>query len=412
MQNQLSDERTQMEQRMDDVVNGIQEAQTQYHNQLRNYYQGRKRGQKHSPPTPNSLRRVHSSGEKYTHSAWLIPQPLDTSLDVPDGPPSVGKEPVTAFSENSQCSLDDYNMKESNVDSAYGGSCSTRGPRSDSFSSIETRSRSSSLNIGGSLSQSNEVFGNWMSNSTIPELPESPHPSAASQPCNSSSLSQNSFMQSMPSLSYHSYTTPNRHGRPASPLSMSIRTQRSYSTSTPKNNAVKVPSSPKMTRLKPPLKATSSPDVSRKGAPAKSDQHQLKTHRSYHHNSLPDSVMNSVIAEDSQSFTDSLSQISICTEDGSPKPTGSTIIVRRSSLTGQLEHIRKPRVATVKRNSSFDVSKDYSTQPGVTRSRAASVYAGMTNQTLPKEFKVLNKGVRRRKTFRPIILNTSVETTV
>ena len=403
-----------MEQRMDDVVNGIQQAQTQYHNQIRNYYQGRKRGQKHSPPTPNSLRRVHSSGEKYTNSAWLIPQSSDTSLDIPDGPPSNEKEPVTAFNERSQCSQEDYNMKESTVDSAYGGSCSTRGPRSDSFSSIESRSRSSSLNIG-SLSQSNDVFGSWMSNSIIPELPESPRPSAASQPCNTS-LSQDSFMQSMPSLSYHSYTTPNRHGCPASPLSMSYHQQhRSYSTSTPKNNAVKVPSSPKMTRLKPSFKATSSPDVSKKAVPAKPDQHQLKTHRSYH-NSLPDSVMNSVIVEDkvdSQSFTDSLSQISTCTEDGSPKPTGSTIIIRRSSLTGQLEHIRKPRtVATVKRNSSFDVSKDYSTQ-SVARSRAASV-CGLNNQTLPKEFKVLNKGIRksRRRTSRPIILNTSVETTV
>ena len=404
-----------MEQRMDDVVNGIQQAQTQYHNQLRNYYQGRKRGQKHSPPTPNSLRRVQSSGEKYTNSAWLIPQSSNTSIDIPDGPPSNEKERVTAFNESSQCSQEDYNMKELTVDSAYGGSCSTRGPRSDSFSSIESRSRSSSLNIGGSLSQSNDVFGNWMSNSIIPELPESPRPSASSQPCNTS-LSQDSFMQSMPSLSYHSYTTPNRHGRPASPLSMSYCQHRSYSTSTPKNNAVKAPSSPKMMRLKPSFKATSSPDVSRKAVPAKSDQHQLKTHRLYH-NSLPDSVMNSVIVEDkvdSQSFTDSLSQISTCTDDGSPKPTGSTIIVRRSSLTGQLEHIRKPRtVATVKRNSSFDVSKDYSSQSGVARYRAASV-CGLNNQTLPKEFKVLNKGVRksRRRTSKPIILNTSVETTV
>ena len=133
---------------------------------------------------------------------------------------------------------------------------------------------------------------------------------------------------------------------------------------------------------------------------------------------MPDSVMNSVIVEDkadSQSFTDSLSQISTCTDDGSPKPMGSTIIVRRSSLTGQLEHIRRPRaVATVKRNSSFDVSKDYSTQPGVGRSRAASMCAGLNNQTLPKGFKVLNRGVQksRRRTSRPIILNTSVETTV
>ena len=401
-----------MEQRMDDVVNGIQQAQAQYHNRLRNLYQSKKRGLKHSPPTPNSLRRVHSSGEKYTNSVWLIPQTSDTSLDVPDGP-SNQKEVVNTFNENSQCSQVEYNTK---ADSAYSGSCSTRGPRSESFSSIESRSRSSSLNIGGSLSQSNDVFGNWMSNSTILEVPESPRPSAASQPC--TSLSQDSFMQSMPSLSYHSYTTPNRHGRPASPLSMSSRQHRSYSTSTPKNHSVRVPSSPKMTRLEPSFKATSSPDVSRKGVPAKPEHHQLKNHTMHsrsHHNSLPDSVMNSVIVEDkvdNQSFTDSLSQLSTCTDDGSPKTAGSTIIVRRSSLTGQLEHIRKPRsVATVKRNSSFDISKDHSSQSSLARPRASSVY-GLNNQTLPKEFKVLNRGVRKSRRRKPIILNTSVETTV
>lgn len=397
---------------MDDVVNGIQQAQTQYHNGLRNLYQGRPRGVKHSPPTPNSLRRVHSSGEKYTNSVCLTSQPSDTSLDVPDGPSSFRGEPLKTFNENSQCSQEEYNMKESAADSAYGGSCSTRGYRSDSFSSTESRSRSSSLNIGGSLSQNNDVFGSWMSNSTIPELPESPRPSVASQ--SHTSLSQDSFMQSMPSLNYQSHSTPNWRGRLASPLSVSVHQHHSYSTSTPKKYSFKAPSSPKMMRLSPSFKATSSPDVSRKGVPAKPEHHQSKNHmsqRSYH-NSLPDSVMNSVIVEDkvdTHSFTDSLSQISTCTEEGSPKPTGSTIIVRRSSLTGQLEHVRKPRlVATVKRNSSFDVSKDYSTQE---RPRASSVCV-LNHQTLPREFRVLNRGVRKSRRRRPIILNTSVETTV
>ena len=134
-------------------------------------------------------------------------------------------------------------------------------------------------------------------------------------------------------------------------------------------------------------------------------------------NSLPpDSVMNTVIAEDGQNMTDSLSQLSTCTDEGSPKAGGSTIIVRRSSLTGQLEHVRKPRsVAAVKRNSSFDVSKQHSTRVAdvhqFARPRCSSA-CGM-NQTLPNEFRVLNRGVRRRRTARrPVILNTSVETTV
>lgn len=406
-----------MEQRMDDIVNGIQQAQTQCQNQIRNRYlnRGKQRGQKSSPPTPGSLRRVHSSGEKYTHSIWLTSQNSDTSLDVPDGTPSNQKEVATTFDESSQCSPEELSIKESLVDSAYGGSFSTKGPRTQSTSSTESRSRSSSLNVGGSLSQGNDVFDSWMSTSTIPELPESPRPSVVTPP---SSLSQDSTINvSMPSLHYHSYTTPNRHGLPAT------RQQRSYSTSTPKTYgpvSIKVTSSPEISRFQAPSKATSSPDVSRKapdtsrkGVP--SHHHHpalLQNHPMFwtHRNSLPDSVMNSVIVEDQvddQSFTDSLSQLSMCTDDGSPKTAGSTIIVRRSSLTGQLEHIRKPRlIATVKRNSSFDISKD---QSNLSRPRAASA-CGL-HQTLPKEFKVLNRGYRKRKR-KPIILNTSIETTV
>lgn len=54
---------------------------------------------------------------------------------------------------------------------------------------------------------------------------------------------------------------------------------------------------------------------------------------------------------DSTSY-DSLSQVSNCTDDGSPR-LGSTVILRRSSLTGQLEHFRNPKAALLKRNSSF-----------------------------------------------------------
>ena len=403
---------------MEDVVNGIQEAQAQYQNQLRNLYQSRKRGSKHSPPTPGSLRRVHSSGEKYTNSTWLIPQTSETSFDVPDGGASASSQkqqqtPTRALKfddSNLQCSQEDISIKESIADSAYGGSWSTfKGPRSDSFSSAESRSYSSSLNVGGSLSQSTEVFGNWLSANTIPELPESPRPMAPS------TLSQDSFMQSMPVLNYHSHITPNRHGHPAS---LGYRQHRSYSTSTPKNYSVKVASSsPAVSSLEPSFRATSSPDVSRKCVSANPARHNrpglLQYHQSSQQNFLTDSMMNNVIVEhkvDSQSFTDSLSQLSTCTDSGSPKATSSTLIVRRSSLTGQLEHVQKPRlVAVVKRNSSFDVSKEHSTRMNEARARASSV-CGL-NKTVPDDFRVLNRGIRKRKK-RPIILNSSMETTV
>lgn len=425
-QNQLSEERVQMEQRMDDVVNGIQKAQTQYQNQLRNFYQQNGKRSKHSPPTPGSLRRVHSSGEKYTNSTtWLIPRTSEASLDLPDGD-SLSNQKERAklnFNESvSQCN-EEVSVKESTADSAYGGSCSTyRGRRSESFSSTDSQSQSSSLNFGGSLSQSNEVFGNWMSQSTIPELPESPRLMIATPP---SSLSQDSFMQSMPSLNHRS------HSRHAHLVSPGYRPHRSYSTSTPKRNyvnvSVKVTSSPEQSPLDTSLKATSSPDVSRRSV--KSDLHQSHNNHHHHHpvsahrsvsrtlhRNSTDNVMNSVIAEDKadvQSFaSDSLSQLSTCTDDGSPKAVGSMVIIRRSSLTGQLEHVRKPRsVAAVKRNSSFDVSKEHSTtNVDLVRQRAFSV-CGMNKHAVTDDFKVLNRGFRKRRR-KQVILNTSVETTV
>ena len=222
-------------------------------------------------------------------------------------------------------------------------------------------------------------------------------------------------MQSMPVLNYHSHTTPNRHGHPASP---SYRQHRSYSTSTPKNYSVRVQSSSReVSNLEPSFRATSSPDVSRKCVSANPARHNRPGlshyYRSSQQNSLTDSIMNNIIVEqnvDGQSMTDSLSQLSTCTDSGSPKGTASTVIVRRSSLTGQLEHVQKPRrVAVVKRNSSFDVSKEHSTRMDMTRTRPSSV-CGL-NKTVPDDFRVLNRGIRKRKK-KPIILNTSMETTV
>lgn len=105
---------------------------------------------------------------------------------------------------------------------------------------------------------------------------------------------------------------------------------------------------------------------------------------------------------DDVSVSDTLSQASLSqqTDEGSPKSQGSTVIVRRSSLTGQVEHVRRPR----KRNSCNDfVDGVYKIDIGV---KSSSTF----NLTDP-EFRVLNTGFKRNRRNK-VILPNSVETTV
>lgn len=82
--------------------------------------------------------------------------------------------------------------------------------------------------------------------------------------------------------------------------------------------------------------------------------------------SLPQEFTNKVINSSNDSLentsTENLSQVSPSVDQGSPSRTGSTMIIRRSSLTGQLEHVRRPKVI-VKRNSSFNTSTSRSYTP-------------------------------------------------
>lgn len=118
-----------------------------------------------------------------------------------------------------------------------------------------------------------------------------------------------------------------------------------------------------------------------------------------HRNSMPDTAMITVIHEDCVDGSDSLSQLSNYTDEGSPR-SGSTMIIRRSSLTGQLEHYRDSHSASKdllsrKTVSHTDLNGSRSREPG---------------------FIVLNKGFRkslRKKQSRinQIIL-PGIETTV
>ena len=220
------------------------------------------------------------------------------------------------------------------------------------------------------MSQGSESYG--LLNPTIPELPESP---CFSQP--SPAHRHRERFESTPTLHYHSYTTP-RHNR-------------SHSAS-----------------FTPPLiNVTSSPNLStrrRQDSHPHPHSHPPPSHR----NSLPESVMNKIIEDevDFVSVSDSLSQASLSqlssyNEECSPKSHGSTVIVRRSSLTGQVEHIRRPR----KRNSFNERTDSSLTKDSSPKSSSVVNLTG-------GDYRVLNTGYKKNRRSSKIILGTSIETTV
>ena len=154
---------------------------------------------------------------------------------------------------------------------------------------------------------------------------------------------------------------------------------------------------------------TSTPDLIKK--PIRNLNHSsLRSQR----NSLPEVILNQLRHEGScetLSCCDSLSQLSSCTEEGSPQ-TGSTLILRRSSLTGQMEHIRRPRELKkqVKRNSSFSSSASEKLMaPG---SGLLSSSFGNLRDAPRMDYQVLNKAHRSHRRNKKRVILSSVETTV
>ena len=391
-QNDLSNERTKMEQQMDDLINGIREARQQCHNQRRRRSSGR-------ILTPGSLRRMSSAGVVSNNNveSRLAKQPVSPESpksighDVPDTPRLTDNisNSIISTSVTSQESIEDSPVfaHKGSLSDSLNSSISTRSlpayrsKRSQSTSSsVKDRVSSDSFSeYSRSLSLSQDE---WFHSSVIPELPETPRLSSPGE----TPVLQTKHNQSTPALNYQSSTAP--------------RSKSGYKTSTPN-------------RSMPVHMMTSSPDISKKGI-------VKQEHYSYHsltrsqRNSLPDGVMNSVILEDqvdTNSCYDSLSQLSSCTDEGSPKSRGSTLILRRSSLTGQLEHIRRPRLL-VKRNSSFGTSSDK--QRLLEHPRCESSYS-IHDSSNGQGFKVLTRGYRRsakRKPKKSHVILPSVETTV
>lgn len=121
----------------------------------------------------------------------------------------------------------------------------------------------------------------------------------------------------------------------------------------PRLDLMELPHSPNQRRRASSIysfKAISTPDMARK---PEFSSLPPTLNKLYFQSSLPDTVLNSTVPEEEEtslSFNESLSQSqgSSCADEGGSPRTGA-IILRRSSLTGQLEHIRKPK----KRIASF-----------------------------------------------------------
>ena len=291
-----------------------------------------------------SLRRVQSVGENRINGAKLLRY---NSKDDIDGTPPTVEDSIQSVGSTSQVSLGENPLVASGC---FSDSVSSRS--STSSYSYSTGRSISSLSIPKTAMSglSNDVFTEDCS--TIPELPESPKWCTPRTPQLSSKL---------PS--------------PASQLHLSFT-------------------------------VTSTPDLVKR----QMQDYRSSPRMSSQRKSLPEAVINKLRYKesvDSLNGYDSLSQVSSCTEDGSPK-SSSSLIFRRSSLTGQIEHIRRREIEHVKKKSTHNSSEKLLLESGLLSSSLGNVCEAS------KEYKVLNKGhrSRRRYPYKKQIILTSVETTV
>lgn len=226
----------------------------------------------------------------------------------------------------------------------------------------------------------------WLPATTIHELPESPKYTALSQ--SSASLLSSSPVYATAPRNMESY-------------------RRSYSVSSPPAASPTPRSRPTTPRSRSGM-MTSTPNVSE--TPDRKDYYHytLPSHHLSHRNSLQESTLAAMIPEDEVDFglkTESLSQLSTYTDEGSPRNSTGTIVTRRSSLTGQIEQYRKPR--STKDLSQVSPKEDLP-------SPVSNIYATWTRGDTG--YRVLNKGVRKSSKKRQArmsqIILPSVETTV
>ena len=394
-----------MESKMEDLMNGIKAVHLQYQDhQMYTRHQ--------SMPSTNSnaelyasIRRARSTAAKRPSNlsitantrrdkaAAATAENLSQDADTPDTVPTPDVAPTTDLSQSSTVS-------------SQASSCTYPSPpmlrlSPSSSSSPPTRQRSMSATAASlrfrpakpSLFsvQTATSCGNIeeIPTTTIHELPESP------------TFVSTTSLLSTSNCSLHNNATTTTTNNYRRSLSVS---------SPPPTSSATLSRSPRL---------TSTPNVYHSSSSSGSDK------RDYYHtlpnmlrrNSHSDNnVMNTTIPEgevDSSSITDSLSQLSTCTDEGSPKNGGSTIVVRRSSLTGQIEHYRKPRLMKKSSSSSSSSSSSQALQAKDQKQREAVQSRTLPSRGKDVEFRVLNRGVRKSSKNRTSkIILSSIETTV
>ena len=337
---------------MDSLTSGIKEA----------CIQCRKMSKQSSSTSlsSSSLRRVHSIGESEASSLSprtpkrvRVPQE-ETDGVASDDAASIRTRSSTTASRESLKNSPIFKHRHHGSISSYSLSSSVFGSSSSFHFSLDTlreRSESSPATTNAISKEStanlDDFIDDWFSAVTIPELPESPR----------------SLTPSMPSF------TATRH------LKLSPYTY-SRQHSTPNlNESRKFYTSPRLNR-----------------GPR---------------NFVSDDTLNKVLLGDSDdslnnTSLENLSQVSPCLDRDSPGRSGSRMIVRRSSLTGQLEHVRNPKMH-VKRNSSFNAP--IKTFPSDSSLLSASSYG--SDPLVAKTHRKSPRPYKRRS-----IIVTSIETVV
>ena len=371
LQSALSNNRVEMETRMDNLMTGIKEVHIQYCNQLQQ-----------SSISASSIRRAKSTANPARRPSNLSVtkiEEVNSRIEKCSQDEGVDLSQDSTFSASSQGSYSSQPILR---------------PRSESASATVRAFKTPTFSIQR-CSMGEDSANCWMPATTIHELPESPR--HVHTPLSQSSLSLKSYSP-LPTPKSTTTTT-------TTPKSAELY-RRSFSVSSP-------PSTSPVPRNHPAM-VTSTPNVSH--PTDRRDYyyyyHTLPGLSNSHRNSLPESTLTSIIPEDGTDFgctTDSLSQLSMCTDDGSPKSGSSTLVTRRSSLTGQIEEYRKPRSS--KNASTKDLSE---VAPKRDLPSPSNIYATWTKGD--SGYRVLNRGFRKsmkkNKSRLSQIILPSVETTV
>ena len=314
---------------MDTLANGIKEARVQCS----------RRRTLSSQSSSTSLRRVSSSVSpgKTPRRPSLIREETD-GVVMEDG--SSSRSSTNASRES---------LGDSPVLGAHKSSLS------DSMSSVHSAPsklyyRERAATVSAVQREDSDVFvSNWLANTTIPELPESPVP-----------------VRNSPSSE-----------------------KRTNITSSPKRFIFQ-----------------SSPNLQDNRKDVRHVPPSIRSNR----NSLPESALTQLDSLDATSC-DSLSQVSNCTDDGSPRG-GSTVILRRSSLTGQLEHFRNPKAALVKRNSSFNTPMEKNLLAVTKLGALSSSFGSLSNASRGERRHYSEHSLRKMGKRQKSVILPSIETTV